>query len=157
MREALVLLSLAMLGALAACGEAKDAPLAEAKAPECPAIPAEDYVWIPGATFAMGADAHLPEEGPARDATVAGFWMSTHEVTNAEFAEFVKATGYKTLAEQDPPKLPGAPPGLGGVHRADRRQSELVALGRRRRVAASGRSQDEYRRTRPRAGGANRL
>lgn len=112
MREALVLLSLTMLGALAACGEAKDAPLAEAKAPECPAIPAEDYVWIPGATFAMGADAHLPEEGPARDATVAGFWMSTHEVTNAEFAEFVKATGYKTLAEQDPPKLPGAPPDM---------------------------------------------
>lgn len=110
MRDASVLLSLAMLGALAACGEAMDAPLAEAKPPECPAMPAEDYVWIPGATFAMGADAHLPEEGPAHDVTVAGFWMSTHEVTNAEFAEFVKATGYKTLAEQDPPKLPGAPP-----------------------------------------------
>lgn len=110
MRHALGLLSIALLGALAACGEVKDAPLAEAKTPECAAIPAEDYVWIPGATFAMGADAHLPEEGPARDATVAGFWMSTHEVTNAEFAEFVKATGYKTLAEQDPPKLPGAPP-----------------------------------------------
>lgn len=110
MRDASVLLSFAMLAALAACGEAKDAPVAEAKAPECSAIPAEDYVWIPGATFAMGADAQLPEEGPERDATVAGFWMSVHEVTNAEFAEFVKATGYKTLAEQDPPKLPGAPP-----------------------------------------------
>ncbi|MGH6696597.1 formylglycine-generating enzyme family protein [Sphingopyxis sp.] len=110
MRDASVLLSLALLGTLAACGETKDAPLAETKAPECAAIPAEDYVWIPGATFAMGADAHLPEEGPERAATVAGFWMSTHEVTNAGFAEFVKATGYKTLAEQDPPKLPGAPP-----------------------------------------------
>src|SRR3546814_6083233 len=63
-------------------------------------MPAKDYVWIPGATFAMGADAHLPEEGPARDVDVAGFWIAAHEVTNAEFAEFVNATGYKTLAER---------------------------------------------------------
>src|SRR3546814_19109120 len=60
----------------------------------------------------MGADAHLPEEGPARDVDVAGFWIATHEVTNAEFAEFVNATGYKTLAERDPPKLSGAPPDM---------------------------------------------
>ena len=43
----------------------------------------------------MGADATLPEEAPAREVSVKGFWMATHEVTNAEFAEFVKATGYK--------------------------------------------------------------
>ena len=110
MRDAAALLSLALLGALAACGPAKDGPVAEAKAPECPAMPAQDYVWIPGATFTMGAHAHLPEEGPAHDVTVAGFWIATHEVTNAEFEKFVQATGYKTLAEQDPPKLPGAPP-----------------------------------------------
>lgn len=75
-------------------------------------MPKQDYVWIPGATFAMGADAQLPEEGPAREVRVAGFWMATHEVTNAEFAAFVKATGYKTLAEQKPPALPGAPPDM---------------------------------------------
>lgn len=102
--------SLALLALLAACGQAKQDQRAEAKPPACPAMPKEDYVWIPGATFAFGADARLPEEGPARDVTVPGFWMATHEVTNAEFAEFVKATGYKTLAERDPPKLPGAPP-----------------------------------------------
>jgi len=102
--------SLALLALLAACGQAKQDQRAEAKPPACPAMPKEDYVWIPGATFAFGADARLPEEGPARNVTVPGFWMATHEVTNAEFAEFVKATGYKTLAERDPPKLPGAPP-----------------------------------------------
>lgn len=99
-----------LLAALAACGQAKDETHAEATPPACPAMPKEEYVWIPGATFAFGADAHLPEEGPAREVTVSGFWMATHEVTNAEFTEFVKATGYKTLAERDPPKLPGAPP-----------------------------------------------
>jgi len=101
--------ALALLGLLSACDK-KEQSLADNKPRECPAMPKQDYVWIPGATFAFGADAHLPEEGPARDVTVAGFWMATHEVTNAEFAEFVKATGYRTLAEQDPPKLPGAPP-----------------------------------------------
>lgn len=105
------LLALVLIGTLAACGKPGNDQVAEVvKVPECPALPAKDFVWIPGATFAMGADAHLPEEGPARDVTVKGFWMATHEVTNAEFAAFVKATGYKTLAEQDPPKLPGAPP-----------------------------------------------
>ncbi|ALJ13653.1 formylglycine-generating enzyme family protein [Sphingopyxis macrogoltabida] len=103
--------ALTMLGALAACGEAtKREGRAAAAAPECPALPKADYAWIPGASFTMGADGTLPEEGPAREVKVAGFWIATHEVTNAEFAEFVKATGYKTLAEQDPPKLPGAPP-----------------------------------------------
>lgn len=110
MIRAAALPALVLLGALTACGGAKDGDVAEAKPPECPALPKEDYVWIPGATFAFGGDARLPEEGPARDTRVAGFWMATHEVTNAEFAEFVKATGYRTLAEQNPPKLPGAPP-----------------------------------------------
>src|SRR3546814_5320113 len=88
-------LSAALLGALAACGEAGDTKATKAEAPACPAMPAKDYVWIPGATFAMGADAHLPEEGPARDVDVAGFWIATHEVTKAEFAEFVNATDRK--------------------------------------------------------------
>ncbi|MFN7027905.1 MAG: formylglycine-generating enzyme family protein [Sphingopyxis sp.] len=106
------LFSLALIGALAGCGKAKEAPVAKAAAPGCPSMPKQDYVWVPGATFAMGADAQLPEEGPAREVRVAGFWIATHEVTNAEFAAFVKATGYKTLAEREPPPLPGAPPDM---------------------------------------------
>jgi formylglycine-generating enzyme len=112
MRNGAALLSLVLLGALAGCGQTKDAPPTEAKAPACPAMPAQTYAWIPGATFALGADAQLPEEGPAREVTVAGFWIATHEVTNAEYAAFVRATGYKTLAEQKPPALPGAPPDM---------------------------------------------
>lgn len=110
MRAPSILLALTLLVPLAACGESKPAAVAETKAPACPAMPPQDYAWIPGATFTLGAEAQLPEEGPPREVRVAGFWISTHEVTNAEFAQFVRATGYRTLAEQNPPKLPGAPP-----------------------------------------------
>jgi formylglycine-generating enzyme required for sulfatase activity len=60
----------------------------------------------------MGDDPHYPEEGPPKTVVVKGFWIDTHEVTNAEFAAFVKATGYKTISERDPPKLPDAPPDM---------------------------------------------
>lgn len=56
--------------------------------------------WVPGGTFTMGAEGTYFEEGPAHEETVAGFWMAQHEVTNREFAEFVAATGYVTLAER---------------------------------------------------------
>ena len=40
-----------------------------------------------------------------------GFWIEPHQVTNAEFAAFVDATGYLTVAERplDPADFPGAP------------------------------------------------
>ena len=48
----------------------------------------------------MGSDAHYPEEAPARDVEVTGFWMSRTTVTNADFAGFVAETGYVTVAER---------------------------------------------------------
>jgi formylglycine-generating enzyme len=56
--------------------------------------------WVPGGSFTMGSDAAFPEEAPAVAAKVAGFWMDQTEVTNAQFAEFVAATGYRTLSER---------------------------------------------------------
>jgi sulfatase modifying factor 1 len=72
---------------------------------ECLAIaneagkPHSGMVWVPGGTYAMG-DTVYPEEGPLRRVQVAGFWMDRHEVSNREFAAFVKATGYVTDAER---------------------------------------------------------
>lgn len=68
-------------------------------------------VWIAGGTFVMGSDRHYPEERPRRRVTVGGFWIDRHEVTNAQFAAFVAATGYKTVAErglsaEEYPELP---------------------------------------------------
>jgi formylglycine-generating enzyme len=57
-------------------------------------------VWVPGGAFTMGSDMAFPEEAPALPAKVDGFWMDQTEVTNAQFAEFVAATGYVTLAER---------------------------------------------------------
>jgi formylglycine-generating enzyme required for sulfatase activity len=62
--------------------------------------PYPGMLFVPAGTFTMGTDAAFPEEGPAVEQSVAGFWMDRTEVTNAEFAEFVAATGYRTLAER---------------------------------------------------------
>ena len=71
----------------------------------------DDLVWIPPQTAVVGADNHYPEEGPAREVSVDGFWMQKLQVTNAQFAEFVSATGYVTVAERplNPDDYPGAP------------------------------------------------
>jgi sulfatase modifying factor 1 len=76
--------------------------------------PFENMVWIPGGTFLMGSDRHYPEEAPAHEVTVAGFWMDRHTVTNEEFRKFVEATKHVTSAERAPKAedYPGAKPEL---------------------------------------------
>ena len=56
-------------------------------------------VWVPAGSFAMG-DSSYPEALPIHRTSVAGFWMDRTEVSNADFAAFVKATGYITVAER---------------------------------------------------------
>lgn len=71
-----------------------------------------DMLWIPGGNFRMGSDRHYPEEAPARDVRVDGFWMDRTPVTNAQFRRFVAETGYTTFCElpPDPAQYPGARP-----------------------------------------------
>lgn len=78
----------------------------KAKNPDVGEAP-KGMVWIPGGKYTRGngsADpemrARFSEEFPAHEVEVDGFWMDETEVTNAQFAEFVKATGYKTQAEK---------------------------------------------------------
>ena len=102
------LLALAALGlTLAACGDT-DAPGPVAKA--CNGMVQDGMVWVPPGSFVRGEDPRYPEEGPPRSVSVEGFWIDVHEVTNAQFAAFVAATGYVTMAERVPPQLAGAPP-----------------------------------------------
>ncbi|MBH45846.1 MAG: sulfatase [Flavobacteriaceae bacterium] len=58
--------------------------------------------WIPSGTFMMGSDGPQarPDEGPVHNVKVEGFWIDQTEVTNAQFADFVAATGYVTTAEK---------------------------------------------------------
>lgn len=60
--------------------------------------------WVEGGIFSMGST--IPgsrgDEYPAHLVQLNGFWIDEKEVTNSEFAAFVKATGYKTEAEMKP-------------------------------------------------------
>ncbi|WP_037575257.1 formylglycine-generating enzyme family protein [Sporocytophaga myxococcoides] len=71
-------------------------------------------VWIPGGKFRMGSDTHYPEESPAHEVQVEGFWMDKFNVTNQEFERFVQETSYVTIAERplNAEDYPGADPAM---------------------------------------------
>ena len=71
-----------------------------------------ELVELPGGSFQMGSTTFYPEEAPEHTATVAPFAIERHPVTNAQFAAFVDATGYLTVAERplDPALYPGVAP-----------------------------------------------
>jgi formylglycine-generating enzyme required for sulfatase activity len=83
--------------------------------------PPKGMVYIPGGEFSMGGmnpvglsdggKENMNDARPVHRVYVDGFFMDEHEVTNAQFAEFIKATGYVTIAERKPTKeeFPGAP------------------------------------------------
>lgn len=72
----------------------------------------DGFAWIPAQTAVVGSDAHYPEEAPSREVSVEAFWIQRHQVTNAEYGEFVSATDYVTVAERplNFEDYPGAPP-----------------------------------------------
>lgn len=64
----------------------------------------QSMVLIPEADFMMGADDELsrPDELPRHRVLLDPFWMDETEVTNAQFANFVKEAKYVTTAEKKP-------------------------------------------------------
>lgn len=70
----------------------------------------DDMVLIPGGVFRMGSEDFYPDERPVHEREVAAFLIDRYEVTNADYALFVEATGYVTVAERelDPADFPGA-------------------------------------------------
>lgn len=99
MRLAAIILAAALL---AGCS-AKGAPVANCLVADLPdpAHPAAGMVRLDGGEFLMGAAAMRPEEGPPRTEQVRPFLIDRTEVTNAAFARFVEATGYRTIAERE--------------------------------------------------------
>ncbi len=61
-------------------------------------------VFIEGGSFEMGGDNDQASEDeyPKHKVEVNSFYMDITEVTNAQFEQFVDATGYKTIAERKP-------------------------------------------------------
>ncbi|CAL9359149.1 formylglycine-generating enzyme family protein [Streptomyces sp. enrichment culture] len=101
----------------ACCGPARGAA-GPGTVPEAPApVPGADFeipvrdradvlrgmVAVPGGPFLMGGDDEdafpADGEGPVREVSVSPFHIDATCVTNARFAVFVKATGYRTEAE----------------------------------------------------------
>jgi formylglycine-generating enzyme required for sulfatase activity len=79
----------------------------------------DGMAWIPGGRFWMGTT-HMEDAQPVHEVEVKGFWMDKTDVTNQEFARFVKATGYVTIAERplnpkDFPNLAADELGAGSV------------------------------------------
>jgi len=82
----------------------------------------EGMAWIPGGEFSMGAKdppdmdtvgmKATEDARPSHRVYVDGFFMDKTDVSNAQFAAFVKATDYVTVAERKPraEDFPGAPP-----------------------------------------------
>jgi formylglycine-generating enzyme required for sulfatase activity len=62
--------------------------------------PHAGMVRVAGGRFTIGSDRHYAEEAPAHEGAVEAFWIDRHDVTNAQFARFVAATGYVTVAER---------------------------------------------------------
>ncbi|NBD22979.1 formylglycine-generating enzyme family protein [Paenibacillus glycinis] len=65
--------------------------------------PHEGMIRLEGGSFLMGTDDRegfpADGEGPVRPVKLDPFYIAPHAVTNAEFAEFVRDTGYVTEAE----------------------------------------------------------
>lgn len=72
----------------------------------------DDMIALPGGGFVMGSERFYPDEAPTRSATVAPFRIDRTPVTNAQYATFVGATGYRTVAEipPEPADYPGLDP-----------------------------------------------
>ena len=87
-----------------------------------PVAAPQGMAWIPGGEFSMGANDPPDKDEVGMKATrdarpvhrvyVDGFFMDRTDVTNRQFAAFVRATGYTTVAERVPraSDFPGAPP-----------------------------------------------
>ena len=77
---------------------------------ETAAASTNGMVWVAGGEFNMGTNDY-PDAKPIHKVSVKGYWIDEHEVTNAQFAAFVQATNYVTIAERplNPNDYPGVP------------------------------------------------
>jgi len=76
------------------------------------AAPSIDWVAIESGCFTMGSEEGYADKRPVRDVCVDGFLMARTEITNAQFAAFVAATGYATRAERGWAAAEPAGPGI---------------------------------------------
>jgi len=73
-----------------------------------------DMIRLTGGVYVMGSDRHYPEEAPEHRVKVGSFLIDRTPVTNRQFKNFVRQTGYITFAERmpDPKDYPGILPDM---------------------------------------------
>ena len=119
----LLLCGLVLFAAIGPTPKPTEAPMGPPLIVDEPAETPDGMVWVPGGTFLMGTevlpppgssnpDRIKPDETPAHEVEVDGFWIDETEVTNAQFAKFVEMTGYVTFAEKVPTREELARSGL---------------------------------------------
>ena len=131
--------------------------------------PLGGMIHIPGGTYRMGSDHHYREEAPAHRVSVDAFWMDRYPVTNRQFKDFVRATGYVTIAElaPDPRDYPGALPHMlyagslvfseAGSPGRSPELGRVVALSEGRGLAASVRTGQQHQCARQLSGRARHV
>ena len=106
LRKALGIAAIALIGIMVGSWvvlrKSSPSPVATLPQRQPAAVNTNGMVWIVMGTFAMGSGEGNPDEQPIHDVTVDGFFLDRTEVTNEEFARFVEATRYITIAERRP-------------------------------------------------------
>jgi serine/threonine-protein kinase len=79
-----------------AAGEREEAPqpISQAPEPPRPPEPPPGMVLIPGGTFEMGRNSGDPAEGPPHPVSVSAFFLDRTEVTNEQYAAFLREKGH---------------------------------------------------------------
>jgi eukaryotic-like serine/threonine-protein kinase len=107
-----VVLGLIILAAFVYSRKGAEPPGLQAQA-SAAANTKREMVLIEGGTFMMGSNNAREEQKGEHKVTVPSFYLDKYEVTNAEYAEFIKVTG-KPAPETDPAIIAKDPTIIGG-------------------------------------------
>jgi len=79
-----------------------------------PGMPAamKNEILVKGGSFMQGSESGMPDERPVHTTSISSFYMDSTEVTRAQFAAFIRDTGYETLAEQTESRITWKTPGF---------------------------------------------
>jgi len=94
LRDIAILKPQVALGTLANCQAYKGLPIGWGKAKHA------GMIKIAGGEFQLGSERGYADERPLQAMKIDSFWIDRTEVSNAQFAAFVAATGYVTEAEK---------------------------------------------------------
>lgn len=111
---------LAVLSGWAVAGAAVAACQAAPLLPKgWPGTPHAGQVAVAAGAFTLGSQDGYADERPTVPTQVAAFWIDRTEVTNAQFAAFVKATGHVTDAERQGGAAVFVPPAAQDLRQRD--------------------------------------